>query len=183
VNLYLGRRVRFADGDNTSGLMSVSKSCQGSYALRTAEEPSVTKSVLIVDDHEAVRRELRRAFQSHVEFTVCGEAEDGAEAIAKAEQMCPDLIVLDLAMPEMNGLEAAGALRFILPDAILFLLTAYKNRELELAAFQSGIRAVFSKYDDLDGLLERARLELKMESRCDAEPRLRSPKAPGPAEG
>jgi two-component system nitrate/nitrite response regulator NarL len=123
----------------------------------------VSKSVLIVDDHEAVRRELRRLFQSQPEFTVCGEAADGADAISKAEQLSPDLVILDLAMPEMNGLEAAGALRFMLPDSVLFLLTAYKNRELELAAYQSGVRAVFSKYDDLDGLINRARSELKIE--------------------
>jgi DNA-binding NarL/FixJ family response regulator len=135
----------------------------------------VPKSVLIVDDHEAVRRELRRLFQSQPEFTVCGEAVDGADAISKAEELSPDLVILDLAMPEMNGLEAAGALRFMLPEGVLFLLTAYKNRELELAAFQSGIRAVFSKYDDLDGLISRARTELKIEAPRDGK----KPSAPG----
>jgi DNA-binding NarL/FixJ family response regulator len=143
----------------------------------------VPKSVLIVDDHEAVRRELRRLFLSQPEFTVCGEAVDGADAISKAEQLCPDLVILDLAMPEMNGLEAAGALRFIVPDATLFLLTAYKNRELELAAFQSGIHGVFSKYDDLDGLIQRARTKLKLETPSDAEVGPRPPKSPDPAEG
>lgn len=127
------------------------------------------KSVLIVDDHEAIRRELRRLFQSQPEFTVCGEAVDGADAISKAQQLSPDLVILDLAMPEMSGLEAAGALQCIIPDAPLFLLTAHYNRELELAALQSGIRAVFSKYDDLDGLISRARTELKLESRCGSE--------------
>lgn len=141
------------------------------------------KSVLIVDDHEAVRRELRRLFQSQPDFTVCGEAADGVDAITKAEQLSPDLVILDLAMPEMNGLEAAGALRYILPDGVLFLLTAYKNRELELAAFQSGVRAVFSKYDDLDGLIRQARVELKLEARSDAESEPQNQKSPGPPEG
>jgi two-component system, NarL family, nitrate/nitrite response regulator NarL len=143
----------------------------------------VLKSVLIVDDHEAVRRELRRLFQSQSEFTVCGEAADGADAISKAEQLNPDLVILDLAMPEMNGLEVAGALRFIIPDAVLFLLTAYKNRELELAAFQSGIRAVFSKYDEMDGLLRSARAELKLPTSCDTEPETPAQKTPDPPEG
>ena len=141
------------------------------------------KSVLIVDDHEAVRRELRRLFQSQPDFTVCGEAVDGVDAISKAEQLSPDLVILDLAMPEMNGLEAAGALRFIMPDGVLFLLTAYENRELELAAFQSGVRAVFSKYDDLDGLIRRARAELKLEVRSDAETKSHDQKSPEPPEG
>jgi DNA-binding NarL/FixJ family response regulator len=129
----------------------------------------VPKSVLIVDDHEAIRRELRRLFQSLPDFVVCGEAVDGADAISKAEQLSPDLVILDLAMPEMNGLEAAGALRFTVPDAPLFLLTAYKNREVELAAFQSGICAVFSKYDDLNALICRARSELKLDTPGTAE--------------
>jgi DNA-binding NarL/FixJ family response regulator len=142
------------------------------------QELSVPKSVLIVDDHEAVRRELRRLFSSQPEFVVCGEATDGAEAISKAEELGPDLIILDLAMPEMNGLEAATALRFMLPDATLFLLTAYKNRELELASFQSGIRAVFSKYDDMDGLLTRACAELGVARRSDRHSRERPQESP-----
>ncbi len=129
----------------------------------------MSKSVLIVEDHEAIRRELRRLFQSQREFTVCGEAVDGADAISKAEQLSPDLIILDLAMPEMNGLEAAGALRYMLPDTTLFLLTAYHTRELELAALQQGVHAVFSKYDDLGRLIRRARVELKLETPCHAE--------------
>ena len=141
------------------------------------------KSVLIVDDHEAIRRELRRLFQSQPTFTVCGEAMDGADAISKAGQLSPDLVILDLAMPEMNGLEAAGAIRYMLPDATIFLLTAYNNRELELAALQSGVHAVFSKYDNLDGLISRARAELKLESGCDAKPESQTQKSPDPPEG
>jgi DNA-binding NarL/FixJ family response regulator len=137
----------------------------------------VPKSVLIVDDHEAIRRELRRLFQSHPEFTVCGEAVDGADALSKAQQLAPDLIILDFAMPEMNGLEAASALHHIMPDATLFLLSAYHTRELELAASQFGARAVFSKYDNLDGLIRRARTELKLGSGRDAESELRPEKA------
>jgi DNA-binding NarL/FixJ family response regulator len=142
----------------------------------------VPKSVLIADDHEAIRRELRRIFQSLPEFTVCGEAVNGADAISKAEQLSPDLVILDLAMPEMNGLEAAGALLYMLPDAKLFLLTAYHNRELELAALQQGVHAVFSKYDNLDGLISRARAELKLESRCDAASESQVEKSPDPPE-
>jgi DNA-binding NarL/FixJ family response regulator len=106
------------------------------------------KSVLIADDHEAIRRELRRLFQCQPEFTVCGEAVDGVDAISKAQQLSPDLVILDFAMPEMNGLEAAIAIQYMVPSATLFLLTAYHTRELELAALQFGARAVFSKYDN-----------------------------------
>jgi len=127
------------------------------------------KSVLIADDHEAIRRELRRLFQCQPEFTVCGEAVDGVDAISKAQELTPDLIILDFSMPEMNGLEAAIAIQHMMPGTTLFLLTAFHTRELELAALQFGARAVFSKYDNLDSLVSRARAELKLESRYDAE--------------
>jgi len=66
-------------------------------------------------------------------------------------------------MPEMNGLEAAAALKYMMPAVPIFLLTAHFTRELELAAFGSGVCAVFSKHDDLDSLVRRARLELKLQ--------------------
>lgn len=128
------------------------------------------KSVLIVDDHEAVRRELRRLFRDYEEFTVCGEAQDGSEALTKAQQLLPDLIILDLVMPEMGGLEAATALHYMMPDVPIFLLTAHYSRELELTALQSGVRAIFSKYDDLGRLLHRARMELRVENEEKIDP-------------
>ena len=120
------------------------------------------RSILLVDDHEVIRRQLRSLFNSHPEFTVCGEAVHGVDAIEKAQQLSPDLIILDLSMPEMSGLEAASALRYILPGVPLFLLTAHYSRELELAAIGSGICAVFSKHEGLDSLVSRARSELKL---------------------
>ena len=120
------------------------------------------KSVLIVDDHEAIRRSIRGFFRAYPEFMVCGEAVNGAEAIEKAQELWPDLVILDLAMPEMNGLEAAAALKFILPGVPIFLLTAHYSRELELAALESGVCAVFSKHQDLLILLRRARAELHL---------------------
>jgi DNA-binding NarL/FixJ family response regulator len=116
-----------------------------------------------VDDHEVIRRQLRSLFDSDPEFTVCGEAVHGVDAIEKAQQLSPDLIILDLSMPEMNGLEAASALRYIMPDVPLFLLTAHYSRELELTAFASGVCAVFSKHNDLDSLLARAKSELRIQ--------------------
>jgi len=128
------------------------------------------KSVLIVDDHEAVRRELRRLFRDYEEFSVCGEAQDGSETLTKAQQLLPDLIILDLVMPEMGGLEAATALHYMMPDVPIFLLTAHYSRELELTALQCGVRAIFSKYDDLGRLLHRARKELRVQDEEKIDP-------------
>lgn len=116
-------------------------------------------SVLIVDDHEAIRRTLRVRIEELPEFSVCGEAVNGVDAVEKAQLLNPNLVILDFAMPEMNGLEAATALRFMLPATKLYLLTAHSNRELELAARDAGIDAVYSKYDDLSALFRRLKID------------------------
>jgi len=118
--------------------------------------------VLIVDDHEAIRRTLRMRIEALPDFCVCGEAVNGVDAVEKAQLLNPNLVILDFAMPEMNGLEAATALRFMLPTTKLYLLTAHSNRELELAAHDAGIDAVYSKYDDLSALFRRLRLDCAM---------------------
>jgi DNA-binding NarL/FixJ family response regulator len=115
--------------------------------------------VLIVDDHEAIRRTLRVRIDAFPEFSVCGEAVNGVDAVEKAQLLNPNLVILDFAMPEMNGLEAATALRFMLPTTKLYLLTAHSNRELELAARDAGIDAVFSKYEDLSALFRRLKVD------------------------
>jgi len=73
-------------------------------------------------------------------------------------------------MPEMNGLEAASALRYMMPAVPLFLLTAHYSRELELAALGSGICAVFSKHDGLNSLVARARVELNLQQSGNGKP-------------
>jgi len=114
-------------------------------------------TVLIVDDQAVVRAAVRDLFETHSGFVVCGEAENGLEGVAKARELRPDLVILDLSMPLMNGFEAARALRQILPDVPVFLLTAHYSETTQQAAFDVGIRAVFSKYQGLDSLVTRAR--------------------------
>src|SRR5882762_234500 len=88
-------------------------------------------SVLIVDDHPAIRRALRTAFECQPGFTVCGEAEDGSDAISKAQKLAPDLIVLDLRMPVMDGLAAARARKKMMPKVPLMMLTCYHSSAAE----------------------------------------------------
>ena len=66
--------------------------------------------ILIADDDAAIRRLLRRLIENHADWSVCGDAQDGKDAIGKAEELSPDVIVLDLAMPQMNGFQAARAI-------------------------------------------------------------------------
>ena len=121
------------------------------------------KYVLIVDDHEAMRRAIRLRLQAESDLVVCVEAVDGVDAIEKAQEMPPDVVILDFAMPEMNGLEAATTLKCMMPTVPLFLLTAHNTWELEIAARDAGIFAVFSKYDNLTPLFKRIRSELNLE--------------------
>jgi CheY-like chemotaxis protein len=72
---------------------------------------AMPKSILVVDDSDTVRKLTRLFLESQIELEVCGEAVDGVDAIEKAKELKPDLIVLDLAMPRMNGVEAASALK------------------------------------------------------------------------
>ena len=117
-------------------------------------------SVLIVDDHPAIRRALRAAFEEQPGFTVCGEAEDGFEAIGKAKKLAPDMIVLDLRMPVMDGLEAARELRRLFPEMPLMMLTCYHSSAAEKQALASGVTAIFSKPDGMQNLIWRARAAL-----------------------
>ena len=85
------------------------------------------KRVFLVDDSATVRGAVRPLFDSHPNFIVCGEAEHGREAVDKAPSLRPDLIVLDLSKPVMNGLEAAPLLLKILPNVWLILFTAHDD--------------------------------------------------------
>lgn len=118
--------------------------------------PEMYKNVLIVDDHAHIRRATRAIFESEPEFKVCGEAVNGREAIDKARELRPDLIVLDFSMPVMNGLEAARLLKKILPEVPVIMLTAHENAFSDLVARAAGVSAVISKENSRD-LVTQAR--------------------------
>jgi DNA-binding NarL/FixJ family response regulator len=124
----------------------------------------VPKCILIVDDNASIRHILRRAFEETPGWEVCGEAANGLEAIEKAQELKPDLIVLDLSMPVMNGLQAAPVLRQMLPTVPIILFTLYDSKFLKREAFSAGITTVVSKdaametvVDQAEGLLRAAR--------------------------
>ena len=114
-------------------------------------------TVLIVDDSESVRMSVRALFEAEPDFTVIGEAVNGLDAIGKAEELLPELIVLDLSMPIMNGLEAAETLKSSLPTTPIFVLTAHGGPEVDRAARAAGVDAVYSKSDNLQKMVGDAR--------------------------
>lgn len=115
------------------------------------------KSVLIVDDNLFIREALRELFEREADFEVCGEAENGRTAIEQAGKWHPDLIVLDLSMPVMNGLDAARVLKRLLPSVPLILYSALADKASELQARLIGISEVVSKSDGVSVLIGKAR--------------------------
>ena len=112
--------------------------------------------ILLVDDSAAIRRGLRREFE-RAGWLVCGEAADGAEALAKVEALKPQVILLDLSMPGLNGLTTARRLKRVLPEIPLILFTGHGDLFKTDEANAAGISAVFSKSDPITGLLDKAR--------------------------
>ena len=112
-------------------------------------------TVLIVDDYPAVRKALRRLLEKLCSV-VCIEATNGLDAIAKTKLSRPDLIILDMGMPEMNGFEAATVLRRTMPQVPIFMFTAHDGPTIKSKAASAGIRAVFSKYTGINALVVEA---------------------------
>ena len=106
-------------------------------------------TVLIVDDNPLIRSSLRSWIEGNVDFQVCGEAENGMVAVQKVEAMHPDIVILDLQMPVMDGLEAARKISNIAPDTAMVMFTMHPSRELLKVAQAVGVRDVISKTDQL----------------------------------
>jgi DNA-binding NarL/FixJ family response regulator len=107
----------------------------------------MSKSILIVDDSESVRKITRLFIESQVDLEVCGEAVDGVDGIEKAKALKPDLILLDLAMPRMNGVEAASIIKRTMPQVRIIMFTLYKEILGRSVASAVGVDAVVSKPD------------------------------------
>ena len=86
---------------------------------------TLTKRILIADDHESVLRRVRAMLDSPPSWEVCGEAVNGREAVAKAVQLKPDLVVLDFAMPQLDGLKTASEIHELLPEVPIVMFTMY----------------------------------------------------------
>ena len=105
--------------------------------------------ILIVDDNESMRHLLRTFVESKTKFPVCGSAANGMEAIEKARQLHPDLVLLDLSMPILNGAEAAVVLKGIMPETKIILFTMHGDNIGESLAVALGIDRVLAKGDGL----------------------------------
>ena len=112
------------------------------------------KQVLLVDDSASMRLALRLLLESREQFAVCGEAVDGLDAIEKAARLKPDVILLDLMMPKLNGAEVASALRQANSHAKIVVFTMYADSFRDKLADALGVDVVVSKSDGLGYLLD-----------------------------
>jgi DNA-binding NarL/FixJ family response regulator len=114
-------------------------------------------SILIADDNAFIRSGLCELFNGEPDFDVCGEAENGKRAIEEAEELHPDLIVLDLSMPVMNGLDAARVLKRVMPEVPIIMYSAYSDSFTEKEAHSAGVSALVSKSEPMSVLVNMSR--------------------------
>jgi DNA-binding NarL/FixJ family response regulator len=121
----------------------------------------MSHTILIADDSIFIRKALCTLFEREEGFEVCGEAENGKEAIEKAKKLHPDLILLDLSMPVMNGLDAARVLKRVMPKMPVIMFSEYSGASTEKEARSAGVWALVSKFAHISILLGKARSALE----------------------
>ena len=106
-----------------------------------------TVRILIVDDHDIIRRGLKQLLTARSGWEICGEAKTGREAVALAEQLRPEIVILDISMPDLNGLEAARRIHKLLPKTGILILTLHFSDQLVRDIVEAGARAYIMKSD------------------------------------
>lgn len=121
----------------------------------------MSHTILIADDSIFIRKALCNVFDREEDFDVCGEAENGREAVDKARILHPDLILLDLSMPVMNGLDATRILKRVMPEVPVIMFSMYSDSSTEKEARSAGVWGLVSKFAHISVLLSKARRALE----------------------
>lgn len=109
--------------------------------------------ILVADDHETVRKGVSAILTSHKDVEVCGEAANGREAVEKANQLQPDLVILDITMPTLNGFEAALEIRKTMPSVPILFLSMHDGRQMLQASKTAGVQGYITKTQASETLL------------------------------
>lgn len=120
--------------------------------------------ILVADDQELVRRRVCATLKTRTDFEVCAEAANGKEAVEKAKELNPDLVILDITMPLMNGLEAARAIHAFAPSTPVLILSIYKSNQLVDEARKIGVSGYVTKEDAVQKLVQAADVVLHHET-------------------
>ena len=132
--------------------------------------------LLIVDDHGVVRKGVRMLFANNDSFEICGEAQNGMEAIRMVPELSPDVVILDLSMPGMNGFETAAKIRLIAPPLKIVLFSVH---EIPSTALWVGADAFVSKSSALQDLVLTVNRVLQLGENLQAQPKSSSARAGG----
>src|SRR6202043_390956 len=103
--------------------------------------------IVVADDHDIIRRGLKKLLTANPGWEVCAEAKTGREAVAVTEQLKPDIVVMDISMPDLNGLEAARRIKKVLPRTEIVILTLHFSDQLVREIVEAGVRAYIMKSD------------------------------------
>jgi DNA-binding NarL/FixJ family response regulator len=126
------------------------------FCLKEALQKLASVRILIVEDSQRWRRAIRSILEESPHLVVICECSDGLEAIQKSEQLQPDLVVLDIGIPKVNGLEAARYIRTVAPRSKILFLTSYSSADLVDEALQTGALGFVVKSDAGSDLLSAA---------------------------
>ena len=110
-------------------------------------------SILIADDHDLVRKGLRTLIEEHPGWSVCGEARSGRQAVEQATQFSPDVVVIDISMPDLNGLEATRLIRKACPRSEVLVITHHDSDEMAAEVLSAGARGYILKSDSDEELV------------------------------
>ena len=117
--------------------------------------------VVVADDHPIIRGMVRSALEQHPHFEVCGEAENGAEAIEEVRRVKPDVVVLNITMPLVNGFEAAREIKKHAPETAIVILSSHADKRFIAEAKKIGVRAYVPKSKIGEGLIKALEAAIK----------------------
>lgn len=119
--------------------------------------------ILVVDDHEFIRRGVCGIFAEEGDLSVCGEASNGQEAIEQVRKVHPDVVILDISMPVMNGLECAAEIRRMAPETKIVMLTMHDTQEMKEQARKAGADGYVVKTDIAQNLVNQIKFLLNLQ--------------------
>jgi DNA-binding NarL/FixJ family response regulator len=109
--------------------------------------------ILIADDHDLMRRGIKTFLESRPEWKICGEAKTGYDAVALTKELVPDIVILDIGMPDLNGIEAARKIRKESKDTEVFMISVHYSDQLIRELFNAGVLGYILKSDPEEDLL------------------------------